>query len=161
MTKKNVSEEERLSALRSMGILDTEPEPRFDMLTKTATQLLKVPISTISLIDQEREWFKSCQGVDTKEGPRAIAFCSEALKAEQIFIVENTLEDERFKNNPYVINKPFIRFYAGVVLRDKTTGASIGVLCVKDTKPRKMTPSEISLLLDLAGQAEEELNKKT
>ncbi len=159
MNSKKISEEKRLKIVKDMNILDTKPEERFDVLTRKATNTLGVPISTISIIDKEREWFKSCQGIDLKEGPREIAFCSEALKAEQIFIIEDTFKDENFKNNPYVTGEPFIRFYAGVVLRERKNGAPIGVFCVKDKKPRKMTAEEIATLIDLANTAEEELNK--
>lgn len=154
------NEEERLDALHKMAILDTDPEERFDVLTKEAILKLKVPISAISIIDSDREWFKSCQGLDQKEGGRDVSFCGHALLAKNIFIVEDTLKDPRFADNPMVLGFPFIRFYAGVALFDDKTGFSIGVFCVKDTKPRALTLDEIGILTDLADRAEKELNKK-
>lgn len=152
-------EMERLVAVHSMAVLDTAPEERFDLLTKEAVSSLHVPISTITILDSEREWFKSCQGLDEKEGERAISFCGHALLVKDIFVVEDTLKDERFKDNPMVIGHPYIRFYAGIALLDYSTGKSIGVFCVKDTKPRTLSLNEIGILTDLADRAEKELNK--
>lgn len=151
-------EADRLAAVHRMAILDTKPEERFDRLTKEAVEKLKVPISTLTILDANREWFKSCQGLDQKEGDRAISFCGHALLASSIFIVEDTLKDPRFADNPMVINPPFIRFYAGVALLDQKTGQPIGVFCVKDTKPRQFSLEEINILIDLAARAEKELN---
>ena len=151
-------EEKRLEAVHRMALLDTKPEERFDRLTKEAVERLKIPISTITILDANREWFKSCQGLDEKEGGRAVSFCGHALLAKSVFIVEDTLEDPRFADNPMVVSAPFIRFYAGVALLDHTTGQPIGVFCVKDTKPRRFSLEETSILLDLANRAEKELN---
>jgi GAF domain-containing protein len=152
------NEEERLEALHKLAILDTKPEGRFDEITKEATRRLKVPISTLTLVDKNREWFKSTQGIDNKEGERAISFCGHALLATNIFVVEDTLKDDRFKDNPMVIGSPYIRFYSGISLIDYKTGLPVGVLCIKDTKPRKLTLPEINILLELASRAEKELN---
>ena len=141
-----------------MAILDTEPEERFDRLTKEAVEKLHVPISTITILDENREWFKSCQGLDEKENKREISFCAHALLAKDIFIVEDTLKDPRFADNPMVINPPHIRFYAGMALLDHKTGQPVGVFCVKDTKPRKLSLQEMGILIDLANRAEKELN---
>ncbi|MFA6463868.1 MAG: GAF domain-containing protein [Candidatus Paceibacterota bacterium] len=154
------NEDERLVAVHNMAILDTEPEERFDALTKEAIEKLKVPISIISILDSDREWFKSCQGVDQKEGKRSISFCGHALLAKNIFIVEDTQKDPRFLDNPMVIGFPYIRFYAGIALFDYETGLPVGVFCIKDTKPRQLTLEEISTIADLADRAEKELNKK-
>ena len=148
----------RIEAVHRMAILDTKPEERFDRLTKEAVDRLKVPISTITIIDSKREWFKSCQGLDEKEGERAVSFCGHALLAQNIFIVEDTLKDDRFKDNPMVIGHPFIRFYAGIAILDHKTGQPVGVFCVKDTKPRMFSISEINILIDLADRAEKEIN---
>jgi len=148
----------RIEAVHRMAILDTKPEERFDRLTKEAVDRLKVPISTITIIDSKREWFKSCQGLDEKEGERAVSFCGHALLAQNIFIVEDTLKDDRFKDNPMVIGHPFIRFYAGIAILDHKTGQPVGVFCVKDTKPRTFSISEINILIDLADRAEKEIN---
>ena len=152
-------EKERIEAVYKMGILDTKPEARFDVFTQEATVKLNVPISTITILDSEREWFKSCTGLDQKEGDRAISFCGHALLAKDIFIVADTLKDKRFFDNPMVIGFPYIRFYAGVALLDYKTDKAIGVFCVKDTKPRMMSLEEISILMDLANKVEIELNK--
>lgn len=151
-------ESKRLEAVHRLGILDSDPDPRFDAITKEAIQKLEVPISTISILDKDREWYKSCIGVDTKEGPREIAFCSWALLSKDAFIVEDTLKDERFKDNPYVIGKPFIRFYAGIAINDAVTGLPIGVFCVKDTKPRDLSMEEVGILFELAQKTERLIN---
>ena len=118
-------------------------------------------MSSLTILDSDREWFKSYQGLEEKEGDRSISFCGHALLASDIFIVEDTLKDERFLDNPMVIGKPFVRFYAGIALFDRKhkTGLPIGVFCVKDTKPRKFDVEEMSILIDLAIRAEKELNK--
>ena len=115
------NEEERLEAVHSLAILDTDPEVRFDNLTKEAIEKIKVPISTITIIDKEREWFKSSPGLVNKEGKRDVSFCGHALLATDLFIVEDTLKDDRFKDNPMVVGEPHIRFYAGISIRDFKT----------------------------------------
>lgn len=152
-------EDQRLEAVHRMGILDTKPEERFDRITKEATEKLQVPISTIAILDSKREWFKSCTGLDQKESDRAISFCGHALLVKELFIIEDTLKDDRFKDNPMVTGFPFIRFYAGQALLDYKTGKSVGVFCIKDTKPRKLSVQEVGIILDLANKAEIELNK--
>lgn len=154
------NEEDRLKALYNLALLDTSPEKRFDDITKEAIEKLKVPFSTITLIDKEREWFKSSQGLDSKEGARSTSFCGHALLASSIFVVEDTLKDPRFADNPMVIGKPYIRFYAGVGLLDHKSGLPVGVFCIKDIKPRKLTLDEMDILIGLASRAEIELNKK-
>jgi GAF domain-containing protein len=154
------NETERLAAVHSLAILDTQPEHRFDIITKAACERFKVPISTISIIDEKREWYKSCWGLDLREGGRDISFCGHAMYTDYIFIVEDTWQDPRFVDNPYVKGKPYIRFYAGVALREINTRLPVGVLCIKDNKPRKFTMDDISTLIELAKQAETELNKK-
>jgi GAF domain-containing protein len=152
------NEMERLEAVHRTAILDTEPEERFDSLTREAIKKLNVPISTLSILDKDREWFKSCVGTDKKEGDRSTSFCGHALLSKFVFIVEDTLKDDRFADNPMVLNAPFIRFYAGIALTDHKTGQAIGVFCVKDTKPRSFDTEEIAILMDLADRAEKELN---
>lgn len=153
-------ENKRIEAVHEMAVLDTKPEKRFDILTKEAVKKLKVPMSMVSILDSNREWFKSCIGLAQKEGDRKISFCGHALLATNIFIVEDTLRDSRFVDNPSVVGYPFIRFYAGVALFDHKTRQPIGVFCVKDTKPKKLTVKEIAIIIDLANKAEKELNKK-
>ncbi|MFA6601863.1 MAG: GAF domain-containing protein [Candidatus Paceibacterota bacterium] len=151
-------EGQRIEAVHRMGILDTKPEERFDLLTKEAVRKLKAPMVAISILDSSREWFKSCQGMDEKEGQRDVSFCGHALLAKNLFIVEDTLLDIRFKDNPMVIGAPFIRFYAGVALLDYKTNQPIGVFCIKDTKPRRLSLEEVGIITDLADRAEKELN---
>ena len=153
------NEKLRMEAVHRMAILDTKPEERFDVLTRTAVEKLHVPISMVSIIDSYREWFKSCAGLNQKEGQRVVSFCGHALLAKNLFVVEDTQLDPRFKDNPMVTNFPFIRFYAGVALYDRKSHQPIGVFCVKDTKPKKLTADEMGTIIDLASQAEEELNK--
>ena len=151
-------EKERLKKLFEMSILDTEPEERFDVITRDVIRVFNVPISTITIIDEKREWYKSCQGLEVKEAPRAGSFCAHALLSRDVFIVEDTLKDDRFKHNPMVVNPPHIRFYAGAALRSED-GINIGVFCVKDTKPRSFSNQEVGMLLDFAARAEAELKK--
>ena len=154
------NEKERLSTLHSLNILDTGVEKRFDKITKDAAEKLDMPMSTISIIDKDREWYKSRVGVEAEEGGRDVSFCGHAVFWSGIFIIEDTLLDDRFKDNPYVIGEPFVRFYAGVSLREKETNTPIAVFCVKDTKPRSLSLKEINLVLEYAKQAEVELNKE-
>lgn len=150
-------EKERLKSLRKMGILDTEEEERFDRITRIATHLFDVPISTVTLVDSNREWFKSCQGLDQKEGDRAISFCGHAMLAGGIFIIPDAKKDERFADNPMVTGEPFIRFYAGVPLYS-ADHKRIGTFCIKDRVPRRLSQREETDLKSLAAWAEIELN---
>ena len=151
-------EKDRMCAVQDLNILDTKNEERFDRLTKQAMFKLSVPISTITIVDQDREWYKSVQGTDQKEGPRSTSFCGHALLHSDVYIVEDTLKDPIFADNPMVIGHPFIRFYAGKSLNDTKTGLPVGVFCIKDTKPRKMSMQELDIFLELAKKAEEEIN---
>lgn len=151
------NEKLRLKSLKALKILDTPFEERFDRITKLALDLFDVPISTITLIDSEREWFKSCQGLDAKEGQKAISFCSHALLSENMMVVPDTKRDPRFARNPMVLGKPYIRFYAGVPLR-AADGQRVGVFCVKDRRPRTFSERKKELLRVLASWSELELN---
>lgn len=154
-TPKN--ELERIASLYALDLLDTPPEERFDRLTKTAIQIFHVPISTLTLIDAKREWFKSCQGLSEKEGDRAISFCGHALVEDEMLVIPDTTKDERFTDNPMVTGKPFIRFYAGVPILS-VDGQRIGVFCIKDTKPREFSKQDRELLESLAVWAELEIS---
>jgi len=153
------NEKERIAAVLELKILNTKPEERFDRITKMATEKLKVPIATISILDSSREWYKSRQGLGVKELPRSTSFCGHIVSHNYIFVIEDTLLDPRFADNPQVVGKPFIRFYAGMALNNKKNGLIVGTLCIKDTKPRKFTQQDILTLKDLALIAEDELNK--
>ncbi len=150
----------RVCALEGLHLLDTESEERFDRLTREAIERFSVPISTITLVDKDREWFKSVQGLTAREGPRDISFCGHALMFQIILIINDTLLDPFFADNPMVKGAPFIRFYSGKSLYDYETNLPVGVFCIKDTKPREMSINDINDFLDLASRAEEEINKK-
>ncbi|OGG72945.1 hypothetical protein A3A38_04370 [Candidatus Kaiserbacteria bacterium RIFCSPLOWO2_01_FULL_53_17] len=152
------NEQSRLKAVKQLKILDTALEERFDSITREAVKRLRAPISTISIIDKDREWFKSRVGLDQTQGPRDISFCGHSMLARDIFIVEDTLLDERFADNPYVIGEPHLRFYAGVSLHERDSGLPVGVFCIKDIRPRKLSAGEIAALIELAGRVEAELN---
>ena len=135
----------RLASLRNHGILDTPPDPRFDRAVKLAADHFQASIALVSLVDADRQWFKSCVGLTATETPRDWAFCDHAIRLEAhgIMIVEDALADPRFCNSPLVVGEPFIRFYAGAVLTTDD-GYNLGTLCVIDTKPRPR-PSEADL----------------
>ena len=151
------NEPQRLESLYALGLLDTSTEERFDRITRLALSLFNVPISTVTLVDSHREWFKSCQGLPKREGKRAISFCGHALVSEEILIVPDTKKDPRFAKNPMVLGKPYIRFYAGVPLKS-ADGQRVGVFCIKDFKSRKLDSQKQALLKSLASWAELELN---
>ena len=153
-------EKERICAVEGLELLDTASEERFDLITKKAIEKFSVPICTITIIDKDREWYKSVQGLIGKEDSRDMSFCGHALVSEIILVIEDTLTDPRFLDNPKVIGNPYIRFYAGKSLYDSKNHMPVGVFCIKDHEPRKMTFADIKNFLDLARQAEEELNKK-
>lgn len=155
-----INDEARVCAVEGLHILDTASEERFDCLTREAIKIFSVPISTITLVDKDREWFKSMQGLQTREGPRDISFCGHALMSQVILIIEDTLADPRFADNPMVLGEPKIRFYAGKSLYDHESNLPVGVFCIKDHKPREFSINDMNDFLDLASRAEEEINKK-
>lgn len=152
------NESERQRAVDALGLVGTPAEERFDRITRTASENLNAPISTISIIDRDREWFKSSVGVDKTEGSREHSFCGHTITKGLMFVVEDTKNDQRFSDNPQVVNPPHVRFYAGVTLHDRKTHLPIGAFCIKDTKPRTLKPEELKQLQDYARQAEDELN---
>ena len=146
------NEDDRLQALIEYQVLDTEAEQRFDDLTAIAAHICDTPISFISLIDTNRQWFKSKFGIEVIESPRELAFCAYTiLQPERMMIVPNAEEDERFAANPFVTSEPNIRFYAGAALITPD-GFPIGTLCTIDNKPRELSPEQIQALQALSRQ---------
>lgn len=156
---KKKDELKRLISLYAVELLDTPPEERFDQLTRCATKIFHVPISTLTLVDANREWFKSCQGLSDREGDRAISFCGHALVENEILVIPDTFKDQRFSDNPLVISYPNIRFYAGVPIMS-ADGERIGVFCIKDTKPREFSEDDQDILKGLAKWAQLEINSR-
>jgi GAF domain-containing protein len=148
-------ENARLAALRSLGVLDTPAEERFDRITRVASALFDVPIALVSLVDANRQWFKSCVGLDIPETPRAVSFCAHAILGEGTLVIPDTLDDPRFADNPFVTADPLVRFYAGRPLR--AGGQALGTLCLIDQRPRTLDERQLGLLDDLAAWAEQEL----
>jgi len=151
-----VDEASRLDALRSLNILDTAAEERFDRLTRLAKRAFGVPIALVSLVDANRQWFKSCQGLSVSETPRHISFCGHAILRDEVLVVPDALLDERFHDNPLVVGEPKIRFYAGCPLA-APNGSRLGTLCLVDRQPRALDAGDLEVLRDLAGMAEREV----
>ena len=149
-------EKVRLEALHALQILDSSPEERFDRLTRMAKRMFGVPISLVSLVDTDRQWFKSKQGLDASETPRNISFCGHAILGDDIFDIPNALNDKRFHDNPLVTEAPHIRFYAGCPVRS-ASGYKLGTICLIDDQPRELTDEDRLLLKDLALMVEQEI----
>ncbi len=150
------NEAERLRALRQYEILDTEAEKVFDDLTRLAVYICKTPIALITLIDSDRQWFKSRVELTPSETSRDISFCAHAILQTDTFIVPDTLEDERFKTNPMVTSEPHIRFYAGSPLTT-AEGFKLGTLCVIDKIPRELSHGQLAALRTLSYQVTTQL----
>lgn len=138
-------EVQRLAALRACAILDTAPHPAFDCLTRAAALAFDVPISLISLVDAERQWFKSVLGVPLRETPRSVSFCSHTIGGFEPMVVPDAMRDARFAQNPLVTGAPHVRFYAGAPLIEED-GYALGSLCIIDTRPRDLSPEQVRLL---------------
>ena len=151
-----IDETKRLAALRRYRILDTEPERAFDDLTLLASRICNTPIAAITLIDRDRQWFKSGVGMTVSETSRSVAFCARAIETHDMLVVPDALGDENFRNNPMVVGEPRIRFYAGAPLVTPD-GHALGTLCVVDRIPRTLTPEQLEALGVLRRQAEAQL----
>ena len=152
----------RLEALRALRVLDTPPEPRFDRLTRLAATLFNAPTALISLIDAERQWFKSRHGFNACETPRGDAFCSSALllPGGSVMVVEDATKDPLFARNPHVTGTDHVRFYAGALLTT-ASGHNLGTLCIVDTEPRRFSEAERALLRELGDLITEQLELST
>ena len=150
-----MDEKVRLETLWSLDVLDTQAEERFDRLTRIARRMFGVPIALVSLVDENRQWFKSRMGLAASETPREISFCGHAILGGNVFIIPDACADERFADNPLVLGEPNIRFYAGCPLA--VNGHRLGTLCLIDQVPRNFDVDDIAALKDLASMAEREL----
>jgi diguanylate cyclase (GGDEF)-like protein len=151
------NEQLRLKNLRSLNILDTDAEERFDRVTRLAKRLFRVPIALVSLVDENRQWFKSGIGINSTQTSRDISFCGHTILGNQPFIIPDASADSRFMDNPLVIGEPNIRFYAGVPLSFED-GTKLGTLCIIDHKPHYISQESLRDLVDLAKIVENELS---
>ncbi len=156
-------ESSRIRSLQKLNILGTDPEEKFDLITQLSSQVFNVPISLISLVDSERQWFKSKHGLEVEQTSRNTSFCAHAIAkpisdgCEQIiFEIEDAQKDERFKNNPLVLGEPFIRFYAGFVLMSRDN-YKLGTLCIIDKIPRRLSGFEKESFYNLGMLAQAQL----
>lgn len=142
------TEAARVAALNRYAILDTEPEQSFDDLVTIAAHVCQVPIAMLSLVDDHRQWFKSKMGVQVTETPRDVSICAHAIQQGDLFIVPDTMQDPRFRENPLVVQEPHIRFYAGTPLINED-GFALGTLCVVDREPRELDNEQKNALAAL------------
>lgn len=153
------NEADRLQALYRYRILDSAGEAAFDDFTQLAAHICEAPMALITLIDAERQWFKSRVGLDETETPRDVSFCSHAIHGRDVFEVGNALEDDRFADNPLVASEPHIRFYAGTPLITQA-GLPMGTLCVLDTAPRQLSPAQKTALSALGRQVVRQMDMR-
>ncbi len=145
------NEHARLDALRQFKVLDTEPEEAFDDITRLACYICQTPTALITFIDADRQWFKSRVGCVPQETSRDISFCAHAILQPGQMVVRDTLDDERFRDNPFVLSEPYIRFYAGSPLTS-AEGFKLGTLCVLDNVPRVLFSDQADALQMLSNQ---------
>jgi diguanylate cyclase (GGDEF)-like protein len=150
-------EQQRLRDLQRYALLDTPADPHLDRIVRLASAVLNMPIALVSLVDQDRQWFLARYGLEVVETPRRVAFCAHTIAADQILVVPDALEDQRFQGNPLVLQDPKIRFYAGAPLRSPQ-GHNLGTLCVIDRRPREFTPEQVALLKLMADLVMRELD---
>jgi diguanylate cyclase (GGDEF)-like protein len=152
-----VNEAERMAALEKLNIVDGPIQENFERITRITRNLFDVPIAAFTLIDGDRQWFKSIQGLDVCETSREVSFCGHVINQDEIMIINDALLDPRFVDNPLVTGPPFIRFYAGCPVQT-ASGLKVGSLCIIDTKPHHFTQTDLSQLKDMAKLAEAEIN---
>ena len=141
-------------------MLDTEDEAAFDRITQLVQRLLDVPIALVTFVDKERQWFKSCIGMEQRETPREVAFCNHNIRSEEVMVVEDATADPRFADNPLVTGPPHMRFYAGAPLVTED-GYALGSLCVIDTEPRSLAAGERATLETLAAVVVDAMTMRT
>ncbi len=151
------NENQRLKALYDLELLDTDSDKHFDRLTRTAKLTFDVPIGVISLIDKQRQWFKSKDGIEHSELPRRTSFCGHAILQDDLFVIPDTLKDQRFFDNPLVQKKPKIRFYAGYPI-SSFDNFKIGTFCMMDNKPKKINQNDAEIFKTLALIVEHDIN---
>ena len=156
LNRKHFDEEGRLAALHRYQVLDTEAEAPFDKITGIVKTVLDVPICAVSLVDRDRQWFKSIQGLSVPETPRSVSFCAHTIKTDQPMLISDAATDERFRANALVVGPPFIRSYVGVPLQSPD-GYNLGALCAIDTKPRLFDAAQVALLKNFAALVVDEL----
>jgi GAF domain-containing protein len=144
-------EARRLEALSELEILDSDDEPAYDAIVLLAAVICEVPTATITMIDRDRQWHKAMRNVEDREAPRAITFCAHTILGDDMLVVEDARTDERFHDNPLVVGRPHIRFYAGHRVL-APGGEAVGTLCVIDEKPRTLTGEQREALQALAHQ---------
>ncbi|WAC74332.1 sensor domain-containing diguanylate cyclase [Roseateles sp. SL47] len=149
------NEDARVATLRVLQILDTDPDERFDRITRMARRIFQVPIALVSLVDADRLWFKSSQGLDLREAPRDTSFCGHAILADDILLIPDALLDPRFADNPIVTGPPHVRFYAGCPVRSPS-GHRLGTLCLIDPMPRGFDADDQATLRDMAHMVEQQ-----
>jgi len=152
------NEPERIATLKRLGLLDTPKDERFDRITRLASSVFNCRYSSITLIDADRQWFKSAVNLELSESGREVAFCNHTISQDDALIIPDTKKDPRFEQNPFVIGEPYVRFYAGVSL--VVDGQAVGALCVFDSEPRIFSADEIFQLKSLAEMAQSELCEK-
>jgi len=150
------NESARQAELDSLHLLDTPPEERFDRIVRLTRRLFNVPIAYVSLVDNNRQWFKSRIGVEIDSTPREISLCGHAILQDQALVIPDARKDLRFAGNPLVIGEPYVRFYAGQPLRGPH-GLKVGTLCIVDKEPRTFTPQDYELLRELTALVEREM----
>lgn len=153
------NEVERLHALRALLLLDTPPEERFDRIAGFAATEFDVPMAMVSLVDEDRQWFKAQVGLSICETERDQSFCGHVILSPATMVVSDTALDPRFADNPLVTGAPFVRFYAGAPL-SLPSGHAVGTLCIMDTKPRKMDRTDLAILGALRALVVEELQRR-
>lgn len=158
LSQQELAEEQRIKALHALAILDTPREERFDRFTRLAAAVFGAPIALISLVDSDRQWFKSCVGMEDCQTPRSLAFCSHAVALDELLVVPDTHRDARFIDHPMVTGAPHVRFYAGQPVHS-LDGQPLGTLCVIDHEPRQLDEAGVRLLRDLAQLVQDELNR--